>query len=359
MIEIPTITEIRDDILSDIESATGKSAPLLPISVWRTLATALAGALHLLYRFGRWIYSQIFTVTQDEAALLQRGREYGITRIPATIWKGTATLTGTGTVTAGTLFQKDGYVYRTTSTVDVSGSNTVGMESLETGDDVTLSVGDELTIVTPGAVDDTATIATVTQAAEDAESIEDFRARLLFRQQNQPQGGAIADFVLWATEVSGIAEAYVERPEPGFVTIYPITDDPDPANRIPVSSKLSEVETYVSDTERRPLNAQVTVTAPTEVEFDVDIANLDPNDATTKDAIETAIQNYMYARRPVQYTDQATDKSVISEAQISKIAIEAGAEVATVDLKNSSGTSITSYELDISELAVLGSVTWV
>ena len=361
MIEIPTITEIRDNILADIETATGKSAPLLPRSVWRVLATALAGALHLLYRFGRWAYRQIFTVSQDESSLLLRAQEYGIVRTPATKFIGEITITGSGaTIPAGTLWQKDGNVYQSTESVIFSTSDTVEIESLETGDDVNLSLSDELELVTPqSGVDAEATVSTVTQAAEDAETVEDFRSRILFRQQNQPQGGAIADFVLWATEVSGIAEAFVKRPEPGFVTIYPITDDADPADRIPSGTKITEVQTYVSDTTRRPLNAQVTVTAPTEVEFDVDIADLDPNDADTKAAIISAIESYMYARRPVQYTDQATDNSTISEAQIARIAVDAGAEVATVDLKNASGTSITSYELSVGELAKLGSVSWV
>ena len=208
-------------------------------------------------------------------------------------------------------------------------------------------------------IDDDATVTTVSQSGEDAEDIEDFRARLLFRQQNQPQGGSIADFVLWATEVAGIAEAFIDRPEPGFVTVYPITDDADPADRIPSGAKLTEVENYVSDTERRPLNATVTAAAPTEIEFDVDISDLSPNDAETKAAIETAVENYMYSRRPLQYTDQATDRSTISAAQITRIAINAGAEVATVDLKTAGGSSITSQTLDIDELAKLGTLSWV
>lgn len=364
MITIPTVTQIRDDILADIESATGQTAPVLPKAVWRVLALALAGVLHLLYRLAAWAYRQIFTSTADEEALVRRGAEYGLTRTPAQPWRGTATITGTaGTVVAaGTTFSYDSIVYALESATTLTGGSASGtFESLTTGDDTTLADATVITITSPKAgVDEDATVTATTQTGEDAEDIEDFRTRLAFRQANVPQGGAIADWVIWTTEVSGIAEAIVERPAAGEVNIYPLTDDDDPANRIPGAAKLTEVETYVTDPERSPIRAgAVTVSAPTELSFDVDISNLSPNDATTKAAIESAIETYMYARRPLQYSDQVDDKSVVSQAEVAGIAVDAGAQVATVDLKNAGGSSISSYTLDESELAVLRTLTWV
>lgn len=359
---IPTVAEIRDQILADIQSETGAPAPLLPRSVWRVLATALAGALALLYRFAAWAYDQIFTESADEAALIARGREYGLARTPAQEWRGTATATGTnGTaIPQGTRYQKDGAVYETTEAATIDGATTISLRSLASGDAVSLSVSDTIELASPIAgVDRDATVATVTQAGEDAESLEDFRARLLQRQRNQPQGGAIPDYVLWATEVAGIAEAFAFQPSPGFVNVYPLTDDPDPVNRVPGSSKLTEVENYLNDEERKPLNAQVSTVAFTELTFNVDIADLSPNTATVKSDIESAIEDHLYSRRPEQYSDEPDPKNVISAARLTAIAIAAGAEVASVTLKNAGGSAITSYTLADSELAVLGSVTWV
>lgn len=364
MITIPTVAQERDLILADIEAATGQTAPLLSRAVWRVLATALAGALVLLYRLTAWAYRQIFTATSDDEALIRRGNEYGLTRTPATKWIGTATASGTtGTVIpAGTTFALDGNVYETTEEETIAaGVATLDMQSLETGDDVDLEVADVLTITSPIAgVDSTVTVASVTQAAEDAEDIEDFRSRVAQRQQEVPQGGAIPDWRKWTIEVSGISECIVERPTPGFVNIYPLTDDADPADRIPDSAKLDEVEAYVTDQSRSPIRAAaVTVSAPTELNFDVDIGDLSPNDAATKAAIEAAIETYMYARRPKQYSDQIDDKSIVSAAAITSIAIAAGMEIGTVDLKNAGGSSITDYTLEYDELAVLRTLTWV
>ena len=364
MITIPTVKEVADQIIADIESGIGQTIPLLPRAVWRVFATAVAGAMVLVYRLAAWAYRQIFTALADEDALILRGAEYGLTRTAATRWIGTATATGVdgSTIPIGTTYQVDGIVYETTTLeVIASGTATLQMRSLLTGDAVTLAISDVITITSPIAgVDADATVASITQAAEDAETIEDFRSRVAFRQASTPQGGAFADWIQWSTEVPGIAEAAVERPAAGFVNIYPITDDPDPANRIPDSPKLAEVLAYVTDPVRSPIRAAaVTVLAPTELDFDVDIADLSPGDAGTQADILAAITAHMFERRPKQFVDQIDDRSIVSAAEITSIVIAAGAQIATVTLKNAGGSPITSYTLDISELAVLRTLSWV
>ncbi len=363
MITIPTLTEIRDQILSDIESATGQTAPLLPKAVWRVLATALAGALVLLYRFGAWAYRQIFTLTADDEGLYNKAVEYGMTRTPAVQWIGTATATGDDdtVITAGTLWSYNNYVYEVQTAVTVSGGQAaMTLKSLESGDALNLDNATIINLVSPQAgLDSTATVTSTTQAGEDQESIADFRTRILARQQNKPQGGAAPDYVSWSLEIAGIKEAFAFRPIPGFVNVYPLTDDPDPVNRIPDAAKLTEVQDYLQDTKRRPLNATVSALAFKELDFDIDIANLSPNDATTKSNIETAIKDYLYERRPQQYDDEANPKNIISAGEITARAITAGADICTVTLKNAGGTAITFYTLQDSELSVLRTLTWV
>jgi uncharacterized phage protein gp47/JayE len=362
MIQIPTIQEIRDQILNDIETATGQTTPLLPKAVFRILATAQAGVLHLLYRFGAWAYNQIFTSTMDESSLALRGQELGIIRKAATKWIGSVTVSGSGaTIPVDTLFQKDGIAFRSTDELIFTTTGTLLLESVESGDKNNLSIGDVITIVSPiVGVDSNAIVYAVTQSAEDQENFEDYRNRILIRQQGLPQGGAIADFVLWATEVPGIAEAIVERTTPGNLAVYPLTDNPDPINRIPEASKLTEIETYMTDPVRCPIRVSaITVNAPTELEFDVDISNLLPNNTSMQNTIEAAIREHLFSRRPKQYTNQTEESDVISQIIISRVIAEAGAISATVDLKNSLLTSISSYVLQKSEVAKLRTVTWV
>ena len=91
----------------------------------------------------------------------------------------------------------------------------------------------------------------------------------------------------------------------------------------------------------------------------MDISDLSPNTSAVRAAIETAIENYMYARRPQQYEDDPAPINTISAAEITAVATEAGATVATVDLKNAGSSSITSYELEDDELSVLRTLAWV
>lgn len=361
---IPTITELQDEILADIESGTGQTTPVLAKALFRVLSKVLGGILHLAYRFGLWIYKQILTITMDEEALLNRCREYGITRTAATTWAGTATATGDDdtVIPVGFLFQINGQVYSVTTEATISGSTTISLESLETGEDIGLDNGTILKAVTPLAgLDAEATVASTTQTAEDEETIDALRARLLFRQQNQPQGGAAPDYVVWALEISGIGEAYAFRPTAGSpnVNVYPLLSVTDPADRIPGATKLTEVEDYISHDSRKPFGAVPSALAFDELDFDVDIADLSPNTTAIKTAIESAIETYLYARRPKQYEDEVNPKSVISAAAITKVAFDAGADICTVDLKNAGGSSITDYELEDDELAVLRTLTWV
>ncbi len=73
MVTIPTKSEIKSQILTYIEAAD-TSTTLLPSSWWEVLASAMAGAIYLLYKFGLWLYYQIFTSSMDSDALTLRGK---------------------------------------------------------------------------------------------------------------------------------------------------------------------------------------------------------------------------------------------------------------------------------------------
>lgn len=363
MVTIPTIAEIKADILADIEAADTTS-PLLPVSVWNIIATAMAGAQYLLYKLGAWLYDQIFTTSMTTDSLTSRAAEFGLTRTAATAWKGTASATGTDgtTISTGKLCTINSVAYEVVSAVDISGGTVeVTLKSLSTGDDVTLNDGDSLSWSTPQTgLDSTCTVSGTTQTGEDQESLTDFRARILSRQRNKPQGGAIPDFNGWAKEVSGIAECYTFRPEPGYVNVYPLTDEDDPEDRIPSDDKLTEVAAYINDDYTYPFGRACTAVAFTEVSFDIVFSNLSPSTSSVKAAIETAVQAYLYERRPQQYSDETNPTNAISAGELTSEAIAAGATNITVTLNNSGGSDITAagYTLEDSELAVPGTFTW-
>ncbi len=157
---IPTVTEIRDSILADIEGATGTQTPLLSRAVWRVLATAQAGAVALLYRFGLWVRRQIFVATCDAEALVERGAEDGLTPKPAVAWRGFAVVTGAAgtTIPAGRPYRFGGNTYYTEADVTLVAhaepagappSAVITLVADEAGDAGTLGSGKVVSLVTP------------------------------------------------------------------------------------------------------------------------------------------------------------------------------------------------------------------
>jgi uncharacterized phage protein gp47/JayE len=257
---------------------------------------------------------------------------------------------------------QDGQVYQQVAAVQFAGGvATAAIFALEPGEAGRRENADELSLAAPlPGVTREGTVTSTTQQGHDEEPLEDFRSRILFRQAARPQGGAKPDYIMWATEVPGIAEAYVDSPTPGVVNVYPLLEVVDPVNRIPGGPELADVTAYLNEDIRRPLGPiTIQALAFSELEFDVDISNLSPNNAETRDAIRNAITDYFYGRRPKLFDDDANPRNTISAAQITRVAIDAGAEVATVDLKNAGGTSITSYALEPYEVCALRALTWV
>jgi uncharacterized phage protein gp47/JayE len=300
-VTIPSITTIRDQIVSDITTRIGASVPILPKAFIRVLATALAGVLALLYRMAGWTYRQIFAQTADDAALALIGEQYGIIRTPAVAAKLTATATGTdGTnIPAGTFWTLLGLIYTQDALqVIAGGTATIALTCLTAGAAGNINTGLAISVVSPIAgMTSTATIASTATSGVDIEALADYRARVITRMQNKPQGGAAADYVGWALEVAGIVKAFAFRTAVGYVTIYPLQTVTG-SSRVPVAGKITEVQTYVGDLARRPLCANVLASAMTERTVGLTITGLSPSDATTKANIVAAITAYLYAAYP-------------------------------------------------------------
>ena len=356
-ISIPTVSALRDSIISDIEGKLGVTVPLLPKAALRVLATALAGVLALLYRLARWAYVQIFPQTADADALALNGSRYGITRVPAVKAKLNATATGTdGTsIPAGALWVTSaGVVYAQEETVVISaGTATITIEALIAGDAGNLAPGFTVSAASPIAgMNGTATIASTVTAGEDAEADEDLRTRVMERMSGQPQGGAAPDYVIWAREVAGIVKAFAFRTAVGYVTVYPLQAVTGAA-RIPSGAKITEVEDYCGASVRRPLCANVLTAAMTELTANVTITGLSPSDAATKAAITASLTAYFYAAYPRQYPDESSPTDILSVAEIWAIVAAAGATATAVSLSLGA-----NYALASSEIVKLGTVTW-
>lgn len=360
MASIPTITEIKEQILSDIETATGKTAPLLPISVWSVISTALAGALYLVYKFIDWTRKQIFVNTADYEGLILIGQEYGLFPNVSQEWRGTASITGTnGTnIPIGKIYTRGNFAYQVTVLATVSsGSATLVLESLTSGSEPNLIATDILTESNPTVgLSSTITIATITQSGRDEESIENFRNRISLRQKFPPQGGSVSDYVQWTLEVPGISEAFPFLDSPGIIYVYPLLETTNPLNRIPDNSKLTEVENYLNSYPLRPLNANINTSAFTEITINVAVSNLQVDTPALRATIESEITDYFFSRRPLLFPNETEPKNNISVSECITLATLAGAKSLGITLTASGKTF--PYTLDDDELSKPGTFSW-
>lgn len=362
---LPTTKDIRDRIVSDIESKINQSTPLLAKAFNRVLATALAFVFTLLYKFGQWAYKQIFTVTQGTESLELKGEQYNILRKASVAAVHTMNITGQNgrSVNQGTQYRAsaNGLVYTTNTTVTIlAGSIPVDVTCATTGEVGTLFNGDTLTILSPvTGIDNEAIVTATVIDGEDQEPIEEYRARIQEREKRPPQGGALIDYILWAKEVPGVtrAFAYGKREVPGitagYVFVFPLTDNE--ASRIPTAPKLVEVHDYIDDPTRAPLQVPVIeVNAMVEVEFTVDVTALDPDTSEVRNAFTSNLTDFLFDREPQQFADQLDVKNVISRSFIESIGIQSGANSITLTFEiTGTGTPIESYTLDYNELAKL------
>ena len=74
---IPTVSEIRARIITDIEGKIDQTTPALPKAFVKVLAGAIAGIVILLYNAILWVYRHIFPETADYAALVLLGKLVG------------------------------------------------------------------------------------------------------------------------------------------------------------------------------------------------------------------------------------------------------------------------------------------
>lgn len=386
---VPTTAALALTIVGQIEGTISQTIPLLPKSFTRVLAKVLAGVFVLLYKYGGFIFLQIFvahasfeetTINGKQVRpLVEWGRLFGVgdptqgTRAELVI---DVTVTEQeGSLDAGALLLRaeTGVTYQTLYPVDLDaatvqvtvravadqeGGNGVG----EIGD---LEAGDEVRFI--NAIPNVATAATVDSTVTtgaDAETAEEYRARVITYCQARPQGGAYADYREWGAAVEGILHIYPYTGMPGEVDVYCESTAAIDADGIPTQDLLDDVydaiQVEVSGlATRRPVSAAINVYPISRTEFTITVNGLDVGDGGDEDTVTTAINEavdeYLRTREPfivglsvAPRKDRITRSGVASVAE--SIAHAAGASLTSVDLENNLG-SIVAYTLSDGEKA--------
>ena len=69
-LETPTTKEINEIIIAQLQASLNQTIPLLPRSFLRVLAKVLAAVFTLLYKYGGFMFQQIFVQTATINSLI-------------------------------------------------------------------------------------------------------------------------------------------------------------------------------------------------------------------------------------------------------------------------------------------------
>jgi len=382
MANIPTIQQLYNSIIADLEQELNVTISIFGRSYLRAKAMVQAGRLYLAYLNLAKVQKNIFIDTADPVAnggTLERFGQVKLGRLPFPAVQGQYTVSVTGTagaiIPAQSTFksnddsQSPSKLFTIDADYTLSGTaDIITLRALEAGDGSKLSIADQLTVTAPIAlVDPIATVVSEVIEPQAAENIEDYRQKGIEAYRLEPQGGAPADYRLWANEVQGVIQSYPYAAS-GFTSQVNLFIEADNLNGVPTLSDLQAVEDNIElPTATRPSRKPATVTVnylPVTPKFiDINIASFTPAPSVAiQDLIESAMISELANVRPfVGAIDVLADKNDYFDInKIIQIILTAnpGSVFGAVTMEIDS-IPVSSFTFSNGDIPILNAITYV
>ena len=263
--ERPSLRTIKERIRADLRAAM-PTLDSLPVSLPDILAKALAGASFTLHGHIDYLARNMLPDTAETEILERWAAIWGIARKPPAVAEGFVIFTGEegAKINAGALLQGPQAKYSVTRGGAIAlGVATLLVKAATSGSIGNAVSGRMLTLVSPiaGIRSEVAVAESGIVGGADDEADSRLRARLIDRIRNQPQGGAPHDYIRWAREVPGVAEAFVYPliKGPGTVGVTFTLEGESVVIPGPESEIMKTVTAHVK--EQAPVTASVEVFA--------------------------------------------------------------------------------------------------
>lgn len=304
----PTWSEIDKRIYLDI--ATRLSGPVKDATQWmRTallrqektvvgvLARAYAGACHHLYGFLAWLATQRFVHSMEDEFLVAEGMDYGIPPKTADYARGKAAITGNeGAILAAKVVcqREDGVQYQVVDPYPiVDGTAVVGLKAVVAGQSGNAPIDTKLTLINPPANISTQLVVVgngLTGGVDD-EPADEYRARILTRKRQPPQGGAAHDYVAWAKEVPGVTRAWCLPLWLGLGTVGVMFMRDHDENPFPNEDQRLVVWKHIEPL--RPVTAsEICVISPKRLGVDITV-RISPDDKSVRAAVIAEAEDFI------------------------------------------------------------------
>ena len=323
---IPTISEIYANISGDLRSKLNLTADYLKKTL-DAFSAVLSAEFHLAFLYLSDIQDNVFpdkATTADKGGTLERQGLIYLNRpmFPDSIGTFRVSVTGVaGSVLRQNLTFKSnddalnaGQVYILDAEYTLTGTgDEIEIRSIGTGIDYNLNVSDNLTITEPViGVDKTVIVTEVLVQPKAGETVELYRQAILNAIQLEPQGGSRSDYRQWSSDAQGVrlVYPYVRDVDASIIDLYveaTIADSTD-GKGTPSTAILDDVAAVVeqdpditkpiNERGRRPMQADVRVSAVALVPVDITITGLNDYSDSVKNAIQSSITEFLYDVRP-------------------------------------------------------------
>ncbi len=237
MLKIPTLKELYDEIVQDVQTEMGVALSPFGNMYLRAQAAWQAAKLKLFYLQIGSVQKNLFADTAEPESMggtLERIGRLKINRnpFPATAGKYEVSVTATGNalIPTGTIFKSlesalnAGLLLITDQDFNIDqANNMIELRALTPGLEGKLNVNDGLSCTVPiVGITGEAVVLSETTSPTAAESEEDYRQAIIDSYRLEPQGGAAADYILWAQDATGVKRSYpyTTPANPAEVDIY-------------------------------------------------------------------------------------------------------------------------------------------
>jgi len=361
----PTLNQIIDRILGDIDAFLPGADSRLKRSVLNVFGIVIGGTVHLVYGFIEFLSQQLF-VDQAETEFLDRWAAFwGLERLEATFANGPVEFTGVNdtVIPIGTAVQRiDDAVFTTDQEVTIiAGTANAFVTAVIAGVAGNTADATVLTMSSPVAgVDEDVTVKTDVdhpngiEGGLDEEGDEPLRERILLRVRTPPQGGAEIDYETQAREVPGVTRVFVRALNRGLGTVdvfFTRDDDGSGAAIIPGTAEVQEVQDFIDPL--RPVTANFLAVAPIALLLDMTVS-LEPNLVSVQASAEAEIEDMLF--RNAEPGDGVTRGTIFLSQINEAISVADGEDNHIITLIN--GSPPADVVPGPSEIVVIGTITW-
>lgn len=319
----PTLSDLRSQIMADINANLSSANAWLRKSVLYVLAIAMAGLAFLHYGYIDWISLNAVPWTATGEYLAAWGALKNVYQKSAVAAQLTVQFSNSSpgqTIGVGIGMQRtdgESYTIQTSATVAADGTATVTVLDTTAGAAGNCAAGTQLTLSTTiDGVQSTAVVTGTVVTGVDTETTKAFGARVLAAFQQFPQGGAKVDYEKWALAIAGVTRAWCSPNGmgPGTVVLRFMMDNADasyggfpqgtngvsqydqgpdglPRDTVATGDQLTVANAIVSE---QPVTALLYAVCPIANSLNFTISGLSTSSTTTRSAISAAISNVLF-----------------------------------------------------------------